>query len=746
VRSPETSTYFAHSANDRGKWDPLRVHLDDVAKRARSFAEVFDAGDDAYLAGLLHDLGKYGDLFQERLKGREKGLDHWSMGASVCLEKYRNAAAALAVQGHHVGLQWWDELRGLWPTELEKHVPEGRRLTERDRGVLLERLRADGLELPGQVSETATDAKSAAAMLDLRMLFSGLTDADYLSTEEHFDSEAARLRGPVAELRPVEAADVLDRYLAALAQRADSSSDVSAIRRDLLGACRGAAESTPGLFSLTAPTGAGKTLSTLAFALRHAQRHGLRRIVVVLPFLSIIDQTVGVYQEALAALPGGVTERYLLEHHSLAAQTAEGEGNSQRLQGMLAQNWDAPIVITTSVQFLESLFSNSPAACRKLHRLARSVIVFDEVQTLPLKVVLPTLATLSHLATRYQSSVVFSTATQPAFGHLDAKVQTYCTNGWRPREMVPAELRLFERARRVRVEWPKGETRTSWEDLARRFADLRQVLCIVNLKRQARDLFHVLEPQWGGAVFHLSTAMCPKHREVVLQEVRTRLVREERCALVATQCAEAGVDLDFPAAFRALGPLEAIAQAAGRCNRNGKLEAGVLQVFVPEDEGYPKGVYQQASKLTEALLKRPEGISIDEPAQFDGYFRSLYSIAKLEDRDLLDSVRTKHFPDVRKHYRIIEQDTVNVLVAYDRERFEGLAKEAREKGLSRGWVNRARPYAVNCFCRDTQGTMMEPVPLKDRTPSGDWFLYRYDDHYDIRTGLSIPKEMELLEG
>jgi CRISPR/Cas system-associated endonuclease/helicase Cas3 len=296
------------------------------------------------------------------------------------------------------------------------------------------------------------------------------------------------------------------------------------------------------------------------------------------------------------------------------------------------------------------------------------------------------------------------------------------------------------------VEWPERETRISWEDLARRFTDLRQVLCIVNLKRHARDLFYLLEPHWSGNAFHLSTAMCPRHREVVLQEVRTRLANDERCALVATQCVEAGVDLDFPAAFRALGPLDAVAQAAGRCNRNGKLKEGVLEVFVPEDEGYPKGVYQQAAKLTEALLQRPERLSIDKPAHFEEYFRNLYSIVNLEDRELLDAVRTKHFPEVRKHYRIIEQDTVNVLVAYDRERYEELAKEAREKGLSRSWVNRARPYAVNCFRRDTKGTLMEPVPLKDRTPSGDWFLYRHADHYDARTGLCIPKEMELLEG
>ena len=742
------TTYFAHSANELGEWNPLHRHLHRVAHLARGFAEVFGAGDDAYLTGLLHDLGKYGDLFQERLKGKERGLDHWSIGASVCLQKYRHAAAALAVQGHHVGLQWFEReaLRKLLPDELEKHIPEGRRLTERDRDVLLQRFRADGLTLSDTLSGAFVDAKNAAAMLDVRMLFSCLTDADYLATEEHFNAEAAQMRAPAAELRPGDALAVLDRHLDFLAAKADSSAEVAAVRRDLLDACRSAAESEPGLFTLTAPTGSGKTLSTLALALQHAKfkQNGLRRIVVVMPFLSIIDQTVRVYREALAEMDdGGVTERSLLEHHSLAAEADQGDDKKPRLRGMLAQNWDAPIIITTSVQFLESLFSNSSAACRKLHRLARSVVIFDEVQTLPLKLVLPTLATLSHLSARYGSSVVFTTATQPAFRHLDDQVRQYCVGGWRPREIVPTDLKLFDRAHRVRVEWPKRGEQIGWQELAAQFSSLllRQVLCIVNLKRHARDLFHLLKPEWGDDAFHMSTAMCPKHREVVLTEVRRRLERGQRCALVATQCVEAGVDLDFPAAFRALGPLDSIAQAAGRCNRKGKLEVGVLRVFRPEDEGYPPGVYQQATDLTFALLNREEGLSIDDPADFEKYFRSLYSITSLKDRLLEEAVETKSFPDVRKHYRIIEQDTVNVLVPYDRPRYEELAAEVRRDGLSRGWVARARPHTVNCYRRDAERA--EPVLLKNRTPSNDWYLYLFD-RYDRDTGLCIPKELEYL--
>ncbi len=738
----KANTYFAHSGNDQDEWDPLRKHLRDVAERAQRFGEVFQAGGAAYLAALVHDLGKYGDLFQDRLKGKESGLDHWSAGASLCLERYRSCETALAVQGHHVGLQWWEkeELRKLLSANLVQ-AAGSRRLTEKDPGVLVARLQADGLTLPDRIPAVLSDPRCAAAMLDVRMLFSALTDADYLSTEQHFDQETARLREPASGLRADEAADALDRHLETVTAGRDSSDAVAAIRRDLLAACLAAGEGATGLFTLSAPTGAGKTLSTLAFALRHARQNGLRRIVVVMPFLSIIDQTAGVYREALAEMEKWCPmERYILEHHSLAVGAAGEQVESQRLRGMLAQNWDAPIVITTSVQFLESLFSNSSAACRKLHRLASSVVIFDEVQTLPLKIVVPTLSALSHLATRYRTSVLFSTATQPAFRRLDPKVRRHCAMGWNPREIVPAELRLFERARRVRVEWPKRDERIGWAELAKQFGGLNQVLCIVNLKRHARDLFHLIQPQWGDGAFHLSTAMCPRHRAVVLQEVRTRLESGARCALVATQCVEAGVDLDFPAAFRALGPLDSIAQAAGRCNRNGKAEVGTLRVFVPEDAGCPPGVYQQATDLTAALLNGEGGLSIDSPSDFDRYYQSLYSIARVEDPGLLESIQTKDFREVRKRYRIIEQDSVNVLVAYDRDQYEDLAREARIDGLSRDWVARARPFAVSCFRQDA--SQMEPVPLKDRTESGDWYIY--GKNYDSWTGLEVPKELEFL--
>jgi CRISPR-associated endonuclease/helicase Cas3 len=398
--TPKRAVYFAHSKNDEGICNPLSKHLAEVAERAKAFAAVFGAGDTAQLAGLLHDLGKYGELFQRRLEGKEKGLDHWSIGASVGFARFRNPEVALVVQGHHVGLQWCDQgLRQLFPADLAQHVQnEGKRLTELDRDILLRRLAVDGLQLPTEIQRGTPAAQPIPAMLDIRMLYSTLTDADYLATERHFAPAAAELRCPAAELNPRHAADLLKTHLQELSSRNCASQEVSTLRNDLLQACLSAAAGPPGLFTLTAPTGAGKTLSTLAFALRHAAKNGLRRIVVVMPFLSIIDQTVQVYRDALSDMSATIPlDRYILEHHSLAVEPSDRDIEGMRLRGLLTQNWDAPIVITTSVQILESLFSNSPSACRKLHRLANSIVIFDEVQTLPLKLVQPTLAALSQV-------------------------------------------------------------------------------------------------------------------------------------------------------------------------------------------------------------------------------------------------------------------------------------------------------------------------------------------------------------
>ncbi len=592
-------------------------------------------------------------------------------------------------------------------------------------------------------------------MLDVRMLFSALVDADFLDTEAHFQGgqEGKRYRDPGPALNAERALAVVLAHLENLKAQTQAADAVAQIRQQLLDACVTAATLNRGLFSLTAPTGSGKTLAMLAFAFKHAFTHGLRRVVMVIPYLSIIEQTATIYRSILAPVFG---EHYVLEHHSLAGvgqekTTSDNEGeagsgrDAERQRRLLAENWDAPLIVTTSVQMLESLFSNRPSACRKLHRLARSVILFDEVQTLPTNLAVPTLAALSHLAHEYGSSVVFATATQPAFQHLHETVAKHCTFGWTPRAIVPKPTQLFAPMKRAEVHWEHTSTPLPWRDLAQRLAQDTQTLCIVNLKRHARELWERV----GPSAVHLSTNLCPAHRRAVLDQVRRRLKAEQPVRLVATQCVEAGVDVDFPVVYRAYGPLDAIIQAAGRCNREGRQpQPGKVTVFLPEDEGYPAGGYEQATRITTMLLrdKGAQGMRLDDAEFITVYYRTLYDIsgahAARRTKELLEYVEAGSFPDVAFMYRLIAQDSINVLVPYagEMEKFRALRADAGQRGLTARWIREARDLCVSLYRPKLDDAIWDAlVPVKvagrEERTSDDWFIYAIEDHYHPVLGL-----------
>jgi CRISPR-associated endonuclease/helicase Cas3 len=753
--------FLAHSKNSAGEDEPLRLHLERVSARAEEYASAFSGGDEARLAGLLHDIGKYSDRFLARLRGEERGLDHWTMGAFIARKRYglKGTAAAVAILGHHVGLE--HAARSLSEELRRAPTDPSRRLTESDPRLLLERLQSDGLALPEQLAGSVYDAAApdVAGMLDIRMLFSALVDADFIETEAHFNSmvpgcPAYRPSGP--ELQADRALEVLLAQIAKRAGETQASKNVRKLRSDLLDACLKQADSDAGAFTLSAPTGAGKTLAMLAFALAHASRNRLRRVVVVIPYLSIIEQTAREYRELFEPHFG---PHYVLEHHSLAGLSrtvARADDEEVTLEAqtarLLSENWDAPLIITTSVQCLESLFANRPSACRKLHRLGRSVVLFDEVQTLPPTLAVPTLAALSRLMERFGSSIVFATATQPAFEHLDGSVRQHCSAGWAPKETVPPALKLFDRARRTRVRWRLSRA-VSWEDLADELATdaNRQVLCIVNLKRHARRLAELLIERGVDGVFHLSTNMCPTHREKVLFQVRLRLQSDgkEPCRLISTQCVEAGVDVDFPAVYRALAPLDSITQAAGRCNREGKSASpSMVTVFVPEDDRlYPRGWYKSATDATSTFLRKLQasGRELDDldlihsPDLLAQYYRTLYDLTAVGNmdttagRELRDAFLRRHFGDTASWYRVIDQDVINVLVPFDPDAFARLSATVAVGGrLTREWIRQAREHAVgvyrprddlsgisNCLLPVPAGA---PRPGVDAGMSTDWFV------------------------
>ncbi|MEP7011614.1 MAG: CRISPR-associated endonuclease Cas3'' [Acidobacteriota bacterium] len=741
------TAFFAHSAPSRSDWEPLSRHLSEVACRAEAFAAPFGAGDEARLAGLLHDLGKYSDRFTRRLEGTESGLDHWSIGAlaSAVAGKANARAAALAIHGHHVGLQSPE----IFQTLQVKPAPAN--WTEADPRKALDLLAADGLALP-ELAGSIYDRKSppGGAMVDVRMLFSALVDADFLATEEHFQRfepfSFARPQGQV--LDAVRALSLVKAEIEKKSAASDAAPTVRALRNDLLDACLGEAVGKQGVFTLTAPTGSGKTLAMLAFALRHAQAHNLRRIVFAVPYVSIIEQTAKIYRDLFAPTFG---EDFVLEHHSLAGlapdpMTNEEPSEEEQRRRLLAQNWDAPIVLTTNVQLLESLFANRPSACRKLHALADSVILFDEAQTIRPDLAVPTLAALSRLTERYGATVVFATATQPAFDHLDTQVRPFAAQGWAPREIVAPGLGLFARVQRTRPVWDLDRPK-SWPEIAAEIAAQNQGLAIVNLKRHARDLAAAVKVLAPEGLFHLSTNLCPAHRERVLADVRKRLVDGLPCRLIATQCVEAGVDVDFPTVWRAFGPLESIAQAAGRCNRNGRREEpGEVRIFLPEDEGFPPGAYAQAARATRTLIENlgTDAIDLDDPALYRRYYRDFFDGSRIAEgnAELFDAIRAHDFAEVARLYRLIEKDAIEVLVPYDLEAFAALRDEVTAAGRPfPQWMKKARRHVVSLYRpkrNDEVWSVLAPLsaaPRKkgerdERLERDEWFVLTGAGKYD----------------
>jgi CRISPR-associated helicase Cas3/CRISPR-associated endonuclease Cas3-HD len=755
---------LAHSENEYGQVEPLETHLKAVAETAGNFAARFGAKAEAMYCGILHDIGKLGEAFQIcRLQKGKKGIDHWSSGAWYAMTKGTSKVdpncvlAGLAIQGHHPGLVSFDR-RIICQMKPEVRTAELANIG----GMLSQKSGADyqnwmmeygvpALPPVGHSLRTfdAIFREPAAAMLDARMLFSTLVDADFLETEAHFNAAADGTRyqrKTAPSLAPKAAIEILERHITdkrnkLLQSGTPPSEKVLDVRGKLLDVCREGAGGLRGLYTLTAPTGSGKTLAMLRFALEHAaistQEHPVERIVFVIPYLSIIEQTADEYQKIFAPHFG---EAYVLEHHSLnntyqSDGQSDGQDERNRLRTMTTENWDAPVIVTTSVQFLESLFSNRPGACRKIHRLANSIIIFDEVQTLPPKLVVPTLATLSHLSTRYRSTVVFATATQPAFGGFDNAVRKLCVNGWSPQEIVPYPSALFNRTRRNKVDWRHDEPAT-WEQVADWISKQDQALCIVNLKRHAMTLVRTLQGRSVPGLRHLSTNMCPVHRKEMLDQVRDDLKNGKPCRLVATQCVEAGVDVDFPALFRAFGPLEAIAQAAGRCNRNQRLKDITVTVFSPIDDKkslYPGGGYGQAAAATEALLnaRGPANVDIHNPAVFSEYYHLLYDLTRPERgvraKELEDAIVRGDFVDVAKLYRIIDRKGISVIVPYHREVYKDLFDKVTECGFNAAWVRSARPYAVSIYAGQDYAGFLQPAPLARRGRPGalvsdEWFF------------------------
>lgn len=705
----------AHTpAAGHGQWHMLADHLWSVAELTRGFSGPLGLEWAGFIVGALHDLGKAAPEFQDYLQAAHsmharpsRRVDHKLLGALAVLQACKSLfALALPILGHHSGLPSLAEAKQALQHSSE-HAVEAQRFAE-ELSVFPDET---------QVIRATAELARAKAPLDaefmIRLLYSCLVDADALDTEAHFEPRRSQSRGfapPVSDLvEPFAAAQ--ERLIACAPDTA-----VNRLRRRVYEDCIHAASADPGVFSLTVPTGGGKTRSSLAFALQHASRHGLERVIYAMPYTTIIEQTCDVFRQVL---PG---KHSVLEHHSFSPERALDSENDQWAL-LSSENWDAPVIVTTTVQFFESLFGNRPGRCRKVHRVARSVIVLDEAQTLPERYLEPIVDGLRTLVDHYGSTVVLCTATQPAL--TEAK---HLLSGFkRVREIASTPTADFKEL--SRVQYVIDLEPVDWRALANQVHSEKQVLVVVNTIRDAQALMRELD---DPEALHLSTRLCPAHRRVALQQIRTRLREEQPCRVISTQVIEAGVDLDFPTLYRAIGPLDRIVQAAGRCNREGRLSKGIVKVFNAAEGSEPGGAYKTATDHARIWLERAD-LDLNDPSTFPAYFRSVYADVDTDARHIQQTRKLLDFPEVSSRFSLIDDDTAPVLVPFKQQDVDAICSETEQAGhLNRYLWRRVQQHSVSVRWPDLQRALAEGLAFEIVPALG---VYRWAGQYDPVLGL-----------
>ncbi|WFE67790.1 CRISPR-associated helicase Cas3' [Thiomicrospira sp. R3] len=665
-----SAVYFAHSGlrSDKSDWQTLQDHLEVVAERSKHNARYFGGQELAYLAGLLHDLGKYTPEFQARLEGSPKRVDHATAGAKIAAEimpKPWFKLIAYAIAGHHAGLaNGNNESDGRSTLEDRLKQVFGKELCQLDNNVWKAELVFPELNqlLPKIQPNTAPDKHGFQYAFLIRMIFSCLVDADFVDTDKFYKQleDKPWLRGDYPDLMQLKQA--FDAYLVHKTASSNATK-VNQLRQEILTTARERALLSPGLFTLTVPTGGGKTFSSMAFALDHAMHHAMRRVIYVIPFTSIIEQNAKVFREAF----GELGDSAVLEHHSnFDDRHIKNEETQDKLK-VAMENWDMPIVVTTAVQFFESLFADRPSRCRKLHNISGSVIILDEAQTLPLKFLKLVMASLDELARNYSCTIVLCTATQPALCEPDFK------KGFENvREIAPDPEGLFEALSLVSVSH-LGELTD--DDLISRIHANEQILTIVNNRRHAQSLFQTLKDQKIEGIFHLTTLMCAAHRTETLTTIRDRLKNNQACRVISTSLIEAGVDIDFPCVMRAEAGLDSIAQAAGRCNRERlkTKEESHVWIFKSPHWNIPPELEGLAAGMRSVLRRDYDNLLGQEAVKT--YFAEVYWRKGDElDQKRLMKIHQDHAPKltfpfqtIAKEFRMIESFMQPIFIPFDDE-------------------------------------------------------------------------------
>ena len=660
--------YIAHIDGERIQ--TIKEHLEGTAKLSGEFAEKFGKQDWGYCCGMLHDIGKYSIDFQKRILGENNyRVDHSTAGARVCLEKGgKYSFLEYCIAGHHAGLPNY----GNNYDESTDSTLSGRRLKKlSDYQAYQTEIEVPAINsMPIDLKRTVNPDFSLSVFM--RMIYSCLVDADFLDTEAFMkEGKQGRNSGENIEILFKK----LENYISGWLKNQDIDT-VNGRRTEILKNCLEMGKTEKGLFRLTVPTGGGKTVASLAFALRHALENKMDRIIYVIPYTSIIEQNAKVFRDILG-------EENVLENHC----NVDYESSEELLPMQLAsENWDKPIVVTTNVQFFESLLANKSSKCRKLHNIANSVIIFDEVQMLPNDYLKPCIAMIEELINNYQVSAVLCTATQPALA-------SFFHEGISAKELCPRMEEQFEFFKRTVFENVGVLTEN---DLIQRLEKEYQALCIVNTKKRAQRIYKQLE---GEGVYHLSTSMYPKHRRRILREIRERLQKNKKCILISTSLVEAGVDLDFQSVYRELAGVDSMIQAAGRCNREGLRPEKESKVYIFQFEG-KENVLGQRQQIDVAKSVIADNRDISDMESITQYFEMLYHIKgdSLDKKKILDEFRNKryNFAKVGKEFKLIEQNTKTIFINYETEANETLCL-LKERGFTRSGMRKASQYCITVY-------------------------------------------------
>ena len=647
-------------------------HQEGVARIASQFAEEFGMAEWGRVMGLLHDKGKEKAAFQQHIQKQsgynldirvEGDYKHAYVGALLAKHLFPKIHVLMdnALMGHH---------RGLY-----------------DYGDMVEMMK---LEIPDDVKIEQIQANLSIPKIGLpkdihhlqRMLYSCLVDADFLDTEAFMMPEQSKLRGNQSSMKQLE--EKLDIFLRTLKEKSVDS-EVNRIRNEVQEYCLSESNNSIGFYSLTVPTGGGKTLSSVLWAIKHAMKNDLKRIIIAIPYTSIITQTASVLRSIFS-------DENVLEHHSNVNLSDDEKTETRKRLKLATENWDYPIVVTTNVQLFESLFSNKPSDCRKLHNLARSVLILDEVQTLPINFLQPIVDTLGTLKRVFGTSILFTTASQPVLtGDIVGSNKSVSFGGLPEiKEIIPEKAKLHDRLRRVSLEF--DDTRSNYDEIAERMAKFPHVLCVVNTRNDAKEIYNRLPQE--GICLHLSRMMCPDHVRTTIEQVKNALKQDQSSIIrvVATQLIEAGVDIDFPVVFRQEAGLDSILQAAGRCNREGKMDLGTTFVFgllKPLPPGY-------ITQTNNARLGMRKGYDRFSPEAMKAYFKQLYSRTNTFDKANIKDLLYKpeiQFETAASEFKLIDDNTTSVIINWKNSM--DLVERLKLEGPNYHLMKALSQYSVN---------------------------------------------------